>query len=132
MALSRGVRRRRPGRGRRGPGPRSLVRHHVPRSRRPIAAAVGVGQAGASTVSVQWTWMVPAGLVVAALVVAAAWWWGRRTRTDGVAVAHSGRLTELPRYRFLARRHRRLLVAVSAASLVLVLAVTMLAARPVR
>ena len=82
--------------------------------------------------SVQWTWLVPAGLGVAALVAAAAWWWGRRTRTDGLAVAHSDRLTALPRYQVLARRHRRLLLAMSGASLVLVVAVTMLAARPVR
>ena len=82
--------------------------------------------------SVQWTWMVPLGLAIAALVGAAAWWWGRRTRTDGLAVAHSSRLTALPRYQLLARRHRRLLVAMSGASLVLVVAVTMLAARPVR
>ena len=82
--------------------------------------------------SVQWTWLVPVGLGLAALVVAAAWWWGRRTRTDGLAVAHSARLTALPRYQVLARRHRHLLVAMSGASLVLVVAVTMLAARPVR
>ena len=76
--------------------------------------------------------MVPLGLVVAVLVGAVAWWWGRRTRTHGLAVAHSSRLTALPRYQFLARRHRRLLLAMSGASLVLVVAVTMLAARPVR
>jgi Ca-activated chloride channel family protein len=82
--------------------------------------------------SVQWTWPVPVGLGAAALVAAAAWWWGRRTRSHGLAVAHSARLTALPRYQLLARRHRRLLVAMSGASLVLVVAVTMLAARPVR
>lgn len=78
------------------------------------------------------SWMVPLGLAVAALVCALAWWWGRRTRRDGVAVAHTARLTTLPRYQELARRRRRLLLGMFAASLTLVVAVTMLAARPVR
>lgn len=82
--------------------------------------------------NVQWSWMVPLGLGVACLVGALAWWWGRRTRTDGLAVAHSARLTALPRYQLLARRRRRLLLGMFAASLALVVAVTMLAARPVR
>jgi hypothetical protein len=82
--------------------------------------------------TVQWTWLVPVGLAVAAMVGGAAWWWGRRTRTDGLGVAHSARLTALARYQMLARRRRRLLVAMFGASLALVLAVTMLAARPVR
>jgi hypothetical protein len=83
-------------------------------------------------VKVEWIGVVPLVLGVAAAVGALAWWWGRRGGRDGVPVAHTARLTALPRYRFLARRHRRLLVAMFAASLALVVAVTMLAARPVR
>jgi hypothetical protein len=80
----------------------------------------------------QWTWLVPVGVAVAAVVGGAAWWWGRRTRSDGLGVAHTERLTALARYQVLARRRRRLLVAMAAASVTLVVAVTMLAARPVR
>lgn len=82
--------------------------------------------------TVQWTWLVPVGLAAAVMVGGAAWWWGRRTRTDGLGVAHSARLTALARYQVLARRRRRLLVAMFGASLALVVAVTMLAARPVQ
>ena len=65
--------------------------------------------------SVQWTWLVPVGLGLATLVGRGGVVVGWRTRTDGLAaVAHSARLTALPRYQVLARRHRHLLVAMSA------------------
>lgn len=84
------------------------------------------------TSTVQWWWVVPLGLAAAAVAGGVGWWWGRMRSTREPAVAHTMRLTSLPRYQYLARRHRRLLRAMVVTTGVLVIAVTMLAARPVR
>ncbi|MBZ2197298.1 vWA domain-containing protein [Occultella gossypii] len=84
------------------------------------------------TVSILWGWLIPVLLVA---IAAGAWWWWRRTaaRTsaDAVRVAHSERLTSLPRYRALAARRRQLLTAMTVAVVGLAVAGTVLLARPI-
>lgn len=76
-----------------------------------------------------WWWMIPLALVASGLVL---WrtWHGFRARNLGsaTAIAHSERLTTIPRYRALLTRHRRMLAAmIAAASLVAIGAIGMLA-----
>ncbi len=77
-----------------------------------------------------WPWVLPTtGAVVLVLMV----WWGRRTRPRAPAalpVAHTGTLHSLPRYRRLARRHRRLGLLLVAGSLLVVAGAALVVARP--
>jgi len=85
--------------------------------------------------NVLWNWMLPVGAGLAIVVILGAMWRQLRRRAghrDDVRVANTSRLSALPRYRSLARTHRRSLASMTGAALALVVASVVLAARPVR
>lgn len=74
-------------------------------------------------------WILPVGILAGAAV---AWWFLRRDKDcRHRAVAHTDRLTALPEYRDVLRRHRRLLAVMAGSAVVLLLAALAAAARPV-
>lgn len=77
-------------------------------------------------------WLALAALMVVSVTAACSFAWGRRRLGDADVVAHTARLSALPRYAHLAARRRRQVLGLAAATLALAVALTMLVGRPVR